>query len=67
MTDLTLGRASLSSFSGIAFVGGFSNADVLDSAKGWAGSIKFNPGLLEVSSENFFCPNFFSKYLVKLF
>lgn len=48
MSDLTKGRVSLSTFSGVAFVGGFSNADVLDSAKGWAGSIKFNPELLAV-------------------
>eukprot|EP01127_Copromyxa_protea_P020281 TRINITY_DN675_c0_g1_i1.p1 TRINITY_DN675_c0_g1~~TRINITY_DN675_c0_g1_i1.p1 ORF type:complete len:1177 (-),score=273.79 TRINITY_DN675_c0_g1_i1:121-3651(-) len=46
MSDLTKGSVSLSSFSGVAFVGGFSNADVLDSAKGWAGAIRFNPGLL---------------------
>lgn len=30
---------------GIVFVGGFSYADVLDSAKGWAGSIRRNPAL----------------------
>jgi hypothetical protein len=37
MSDLLAGRASLDSFRGIVFVGGFSYADVLDSAKGWAG------------------------------
>jgi hypothetical protein len=37
MSDLLSGRASLDSFRGIIFVGGFSYADVLDSAKGWAG------------------------------
>lgn len=42
MTDLLSGKIRLSIFKGIAFVGGFSYADVLDSAKGWAGSIKFN-------------------------
>lgn len=34
---LPQGRASLDSFRGLIFVGGFSYADVLDSAKGWAG------------------------------
>ncbi|KIY99597.1 phosphoribosylformylglycinamidinesynthase [Monoraphidium neglectum] len=36
MSDLLQGRASLDSFRGLIFVGGFSYADVLDSAKGWA-------------------------------
>lgn len=43
MSDLVAGRASLSDMRGAAFVGGFSYADVMDSAKGWAGAIKFNP------------------------
>lgn len=30
---------------GIAFVGGFSYADVLDSGKGWAGAIRWNKRL----------------------
>jgi phosphoribosylformylglycinamidine synthase len=47
MSDLLAGRVVLEDFHGTAFVGGFSYADVLDSAKGWAGVIKFNPGLLE--------------------
>lgn len=42
MTDILEERINLANFSGIAFVGGFSYADVLDSAKGWAGVIKFN-------------------------
>ena len=42
MSDLLEGRASLDDFKGVAFVGGFSFADVLDSAKGWAGLIRFN-------------------------
>lgn len=33
------------------FVGGFSYADVLDSAKGWAGTIRFNDDLLKQFSE----------------
>jgi phosphoribosylformylglycinamidine synthase len=45
MTDLLEGRANLDDFRGIAFVGGFSYADVLDSAKGWAGVIRFNKKL----------------------
>lgn len=45
MTDLIDGRQSLDTFRGVAFVGGFSYADVLDSAKGWAGVIRFNPEL----------------------
>lgn len=47
MSDLIDGRASLSSFRGVVFVGGFSYADVLDSAKGWAGTIRFNERVLE--------------------
>lgn len=42
MTDLINERISLSEFRGVAFVGGFSYADVLDSAKGWAGVTRFN-------------------------
>lgn len=42
MSDLLNGRATLDTFRGIVFVGGFSYADVLDSAKGWAGTIRCN-------------------------
>ncbi len=42
MTDLISGREDLSSVNMIVFVGGFSNSDVLGSAKGWAGSFLFN-------------------------
>ena len=45
MTDLLGGNIGLERFRGIFFVGGFSYADTLDSAKGWAGSIRFNPRL----------------------
>ena len=45
MSDLLMGRATLDSFTGIVFVGGFSYADVLDSAKGWAGTIRRNAQL----------------------
>jgi len=43
MTDIAKQTVSLDIFRGVAFVGGFSYADVLDSAKGWAGAIRFNP------------------------
>lgn len=45
MTDLLDEHITLGQFRGIAFVGGFSYADVLDSAKGWAGVIRFNQKL----------------------
>jgi hypothetical protein len=40
MSDLLNGRALLDSFRGVIFVGGFSYADTLDSAKGWSGETK---------------------------
>jgi len=43
MTDLVSGREDLSDVSMIVFVGGFSNSDVLGSAKGWAGAFLYNP------------------------
>ncbi|MCB0271463.1 MAG: phosphoribosylformylglycinamidine synthase [Bdellovibrionales bacterium] len=43
MTDLIAGRETLESVSFIGAVGGFSNSDVLGSAKGWAGAFKYNP------------------------
>ncbi len=43
MTDLIAGREDLSEVQMIVFVGGFSNSDVLGSAKGWAGSFLYNP------------------------
>jgi phosphoribosylformylglycinamidine synthase len=43
MTDLVSGREDLSEVNMIAFVGGFSNSDVLGSAKGWAGAFLYNP------------------------
>ncbi len=42
MTDLVSGREDLSGVNMIVFVGGFSNSDVLGSAKGWAGSFLYN-------------------------
>ena len=47
MSDLAVGRASLETFQGVVFVGGFSYADVLDSAKGWAGVIRYNERVLD--------------------
>ncbi|MCT4664105.1 MAG: phosphoribosylformylglycinamidine synthase [Flavobacteriales bacterium] len=41
-TDLMSGREDLSDVHFIAAVGGFSNSDVLGSAKGWAGVFKYN-------------------------
>jgi phosphoribosylformylglycinamidine synthase len=45
MSDLMSGKITLDRFRGVAFVGGFSFADVFDSAKGWAGSVHFNQQL----------------------
>jgi phosphoribosylformylglycinamidine synthase len=45
MSDLLGGKVDLTQFRGVVFVGGFSYADVMDSAKGWAATIKFNPAL----------------------
>ncbi len=42
MTDLTSGREDLTDVNMIVFVGGFSNSDVLGSAKGWAGAFLYN-------------------------
>ncbi|TAJ12723.1 phosphoribosylformylglycinamidine synthase [Marinilabiliaceae bacterium JC017] len=42
MTDLIAGRETLEDVNMIVFVGGFSNSDVLGSAKGWAGAFLYN-------------------------
>ncbi|GFR89892.1 phosphoribosylformylglycinamidine synthase-like, partial [Elysia marginata] len=42
MVDLMERKISLTGFRGVAFVGGFSYADVCGSAKGWAATAKFN-------------------------
>ncbi|WP_304036408.1 phosphoribosylformylglycinamidine synthase [Mesonia mobilis] len=42
MTDLITGRETLEDIQFIAAVGGFSNSDVLGSAKGWAGAFLYN-------------------------
>ena len=43
MTDLIAGRETLEEVNMIVFCGGFSNSDVLGSAKGWAGAFLYNP------------------------
>ena len=43
MTDLINGRETLEDINMIVFCGGFSNSDVLGSAKGWAGAFLYNP------------------------
>ena len=43
MTDLVSGRETLEDINLIVFCGGFSNSDVLGSAKGWAGAFLYNP------------------------
>ena len=53
MTDLIEGRENLEDVKFIAAVGGFSNSDVLGSAKGWAGAFNFNKKAKD-SLENFF-------------
>ena len=42
MTDLISGRETLDEVNMIVFCGGFSNSDVLGSAKGWAGAFLYN-------------------------
>ena len=52
MTDLISGRENLEDIRFIGTVGGFSNSDVLGSAKGWAGAFKYNEKA-KSSLENF--------------
>lgn len=60
LSDLLSGQADLNDYRGIAFVGGFSYADVLDSAKGWAGIIKFNEHLKKMFTDFYNRPDTFS-------
>ncbi|KAK7290152.1 hypothetical protein RIF29_04373 [Crotalaria pallida] len=60
MSDLLNGKISLQEFRGIVFVGGFSYADVLDSAKGWSASIRFNEPVLKQFQEFYKRPDTFS-------
>jgi phosphoribosylformylglycinamidine synthase len=53
MTDLMSGAETLEDVQFIAAVGGFSNSDVLGSAKGWAGAFKYNENA-NLALRNFF-------------
>ncbi|HTG66793.1 MAG TPA: phosphoribosylformylglycinamidine synthase [Flavobacterium sp.] len=53
MTDLISGRENLEDIQFIGAVGGFSNSDVLGSAKGWAGAFLYNEKA-KTALENFF-------------
>ena len=53
MTDLIAGRETLEDIQFIGAVGGFSNSDVLGSAKGWAGAFMYNEKA-KIALENFF-------------
>jgi phosphoribosylformylglycinamidine synthase len=53
MTDLISGRENLEDIQFIGAVGGFSNSDVLGSAKGWAGAFLYNEKA-RTSLDNFF-------------
>jgi len=56
MTDLITGRENLEDIHFIVYVGGFSNSDVLGSAKGWAGAFLYNKKAKEVL-DNFYKRN----------
>ena len=53
MTDLISGRETLEDVQFIGAVGGFSNSDVLGSAKGWAGAFRYNEKA-RLALDNFF-------------
>ncbi|WP_231460055.1 MULTISPECIES: phosphoribosylformylglycinamidine synthase [unclassified Pedobacter] len=53
MTDLISGRETLEDIQFIGAVGGFSNSDVLGSAKGWAGAFMYNDKA-RIALEKFF-------------
>ncbi|MEE4215093.1 MAG: phosphoribosylformylglycinamidine synthase [Bacteroidales bacterium] len=56
MTDLISGKENLEDVNMIVFVGGFSNSDVLGSARGWAGAFTYNEKA-RISLENFYKRN----------
>jgi len=60
MSDLLDGRITLDPFRGVVFVGGFSYADVLDSAKGWAATIRFHGNLADQFQRFYDRPDTFS-------
>ncbi|MFT4535736.1 MAG: phosphoribosylformylglycinamidine synthase, partial [Saprospiraceae bacterium] len=53
MTDLISGRETLEDIQFLGAVGGFSNSDVLGSAKGWAGAFRYNEKA-KLALDNFF-------------
>lgn len=60
MTDLLEQKIDLDGFRGLAAVGGFSYADVPESAKGWAATILFNDKLKEIFHTFYNRPDTFS-------
>ncbi|MCL7487194.1 MAG: phosphoribosylformylglycinamidine synthase [Desulfobulbaceae bacterium] len=60
MTDLLQGKVNLDMFRGLAAVGGFSYADVPESAKGWAATILFNDRLRDMFQEFYHRPDTFT-------
>ncbi|RWX51841.1 Phosphoribosylformylglycinamidine (FGAM) synthase, glutamine amidotransferase domain, partial [Candidatus Electrothrix marina] len=60
MTDLLAGRITLDGFRGIAAVGGFSYADVPESAKGWAATILFNDRIKDMFTAFYNRPDTFT-------
>ncbi|MEN9558241.1 MAG: hypothetical protein RL141_610 [Candidatus Parcubacteria bacterium] len=60
MRDLCEGSASLDDFQGVVFPGGFSYMDVFESAKVWAGIIRFNPLLRDMFERFYHRPDTFS-------
>ncbi|NOQ47060.1 MAG: phosphoribosylformylglycinamidine synthase, partial [Desulfobulbaceae bacterium] len=60
MNDLLEGRITLDGFRGLAAVGGFSYADVPESAKGWAATILFNDRLKGMFQEFYVRPDTFT-------
>ena len=60
MTDLIDGRMTLERFRGLVAVGGFSYADVPESAKGWAAAIRFNERLKKMFDDFYHRPDTFS-------
>lgn len=57
MTDIISGRETLEDIQFLGAVGGFSNSDVLGSAKGWAGAIKYNEKANKVINDFFARPD----------
>jgi len=60
MTDLIDGRITLENFRGLVAVGGFAYADVPESAKGWAATIRFNKRLKKMFTDFYDRPDTFS-------